>query len=593
MAEHLVSSSSELKTLLEGPNIQGGDTIKLASGAYSGFHLKNISFETPVTITSNSQTDRAVFNGTIDIRSCEGLSFSGFDAIEDNLPSGFNKPLIHVQDSDGITFSDVTVEGYLPTAEDDTAVDAEGAARNQPIIGLGYSLGIRVQNSDNVTIEDCSLSDLRKGVSTVGGHGLVEGLVITGCEFYGLREGINIPRTTNTLIENNYFHDFKVHYATDHGDMIQYFGSATDTNDPGVHGLTITGNLFHQAPTPGASNTQTIYGGMHGRPASDFTITDNLIINGHKNAVVISSVDGFEVSNNLLLSNDTSETENLHLPTIRIDNNASNGTITDNVHIGGVGDANKIYGLELSKPASNNIQIQNNLLLSKQASDADWWGNVLNAIIDTPSDHVETPGNPVDYLDLVNGIIGGDTGGNGGDPNTDPNAPAAMDRAQLDPSTTTLTVQTGTASNDDISSSASVDNLINAQDGDDKLLLRGSDGAIGGNGADTFVLDARNSLDGTYHAAILDLDFAQGDLLELMTEVGNYFTDSADPNNALRILSGGTRARIDSLEDLAELVAAGSITAADSDAGDSVVIALNANDDLTLELVGITTDMFL
>lgn len=110
------------------------------------------------------------------------------------------------------------------------------------------------------------------------------------------------------------------------------------------------------------------------------------------------------------------------------------------------------------------------------------------------------------------------------------------------------------------------DDVILGGDGLDRLNgLGGNNTLIGGADNDVFQFQGPAITPGAT-TEIVDLDFSEGDQIALIRFGDNYFDDTVNPGNSIKLTDNDGTARINSLDDIEEIVNGGRVTIAD-DAG--------------------------
>lgn len=591
----LVRSSSELRGAFASAN--DGDVIKLAPGDYGSTLLRGRDFNTDVTITSADSGNRAVFDNYLEFNDVSGVTLEDVDIDASALAASASASRIQVIRSQDVTLRDISVEGHVPTSSEDSS-----GGRLAPHAGYGYENGMRLRWTDNVTLENVEFSDVRQALSISDDS---NNTTISNVDIHDVREGINLNDANGTVIEDSWFHDFKP-YQGDHPDMIQYWGT-----DSGVQGLTIRDNLLDQSD----GWTQSIFGHFNGRPdyvtGSDFVITGNTIINGQPNAIRIREIDGFKISDNVLLPNDPNY-DYRRLPQITL-LDSKNGEVSGNFLLPRWDGA--IVNLSDDALRASNIDLSDNVSLSTDPGSEVYWASLLDGnrpvapsseededVIEEPA--VEEDGAAPD--DVAEGeepqVDQSPEGGASPDgEDTDPTESDDTPVAEGDETDETVDAEPETveaeSENDQVpTGGAEIDVSqidLAGTSGSDKLRDKSGDTSLAGlDGSDRFLFDYRKDT-GAARDVLADLDFAEGDRLILVGNEGGNFDDSADPENNLMVLYGGSRVHIRSEDDLREAAASGGITLGASDQGDSLIVTLSEAPDRSIELLGISPDGFL
>lgn len=292
-----VSDAKDLKAAFA--RAEDGDRIALAPGSYGSVTLSGRSFATGLILVSADPTRPAVLEA-LQLDKVGGVTVSGIEIRGTALPPTGSGWRILVSGSHDVILAGLRVTGHIPSASEGSSPDAAKLVKTAPIVGYGHDTGLRVADSRNITVEQSEFSDLRIAI----GLSRNEQVRLNRLDIHDVREGIDMHDVRGVLVERSHFHAFKPwkpgNGADDHPDMIQYWAANSRF---GVHDLTIRNNVFQQPEN--LRQTQTIYGSMRRAPAgvtaSNFTITGNLIVNGHINAISLHGVNGVLVADNVLL----------------------------------------------------------------------------------------------------------------------------------------------------------------------------------------------------------------------------------------------------------------------------------------------------
>lgn len=131
------------------------------------------------------------------------------------------------------------------------------------------------------------------------------------------------------------------------------------------------------------------------------------------------------------------------------------------------------------------------------------------------------------------------------------------------------------------------DDVLNGFGGDDLITMRfGDDTATGGTGGDRFILDGRYINNGDAHT-ITDLNFSEGDRIEMRFMDVDTFDNSLDPNNQFTVQANGTKGIFTTTDDLLEMALNGVITGADDGFGGTLLTGTVGGNMFTLTLDGI------
>jgi len=266
MTQVTVENADTLMSALRAAH--GGDVIVLAPGNYGEVVLRNLQFDTPVTIVSSRADDPAVLQRLV-IGSSEGLTFRNLE----------------IQVTPGARGIEVT-KGSNVTLD---RLDVHGSKGDGP---LGDGVGLHIRNSDGVTVSNSEFSELSHGLA----HLDSTHLVISDNRFHDIRiDGVRGGGSSQVEISRNYFTDFH-RQAGDHGDAVQFWTSNTTT---GVRDIVVKDNVFVRGEGDVA---QGIFFGNEAKlPYENITITGNAIIGGMYNGISINTGHNVVISDNLVL----------------------------------------------------------------------------------------------------------------------------------------------------------------------------------------------------------------------------------------------------------------------------------------------------
>ncbi len=276
MATYTVSSLTELKSALSSAS--GGDTIALESGDYGTLNLSGKKYASNVTITSADSSNEATFTK------------------------------VSLSNVANLTFDNVKIEGSV---ED----------------GHGVGTGFRVNSSTNITVQNSEFQDLAKGLQAWHDTNLK----LVGNTFDNISyDGVVIGHSYGVTIDSNEIH-MENGYGDIHRDGIQFYneGSTDPSSD-----VTITNNVI----TSEDSVTHGIYignadgkNGESGEAYTDFVISGNTIATGQMLGIALSTADGVKITDNVVVQNDAVDSsKTVNIPTIRVDDDASNVTVSGN-----------------------------------------------------------------------------------------------------------------------------------------------------------------------------------------------------------------------------------------------------------------------
>lgn len=335
-----VSDAAGLQAALAAAT--GGETIQLAAGNYGSLTLKD--FQVPVTLTGDT-TAPAVLTG-LNLDNVDGLTLDGLTLDYVYQPgTGIWVEFAKIQDSQHITLRNLVIDGDVASG---TGTAADGAATGR---------GLRIFASDDVVLETSEVRSFWKGLSIADSTNVV----LRGNDFHSMRsDTLTLSELDGILIENNKFHDREKGPDTDHPDFIQ---AESRTATTPLSNVTIRGNLFDigdgdPSQTIFLANEAVSKGAGPDLVFRNITVEDNVILNGHTNAIYVGATDGLVVRNNTLLHAGPEGAEEIAtpvaIPAIRISSQATDVTVTGNVTGNLVGPAGQADWL-----VSNNFIVQN------------------------------------------------------------------------------------------------------------------------------------------------------------------------------------------------------------------------------------------
>ncbi len=584
-----VSNMTEFNAALAAAT--GGERIELAPGHYGSVTLNGQRFDTEVTLASADPESPATFE-TLRIRNSAGLRLEEIDVVPQTVRAAPWDPLVWLEISERVTLADMEVAGKIPDATDGAAPTAVGvtASFNDPVIGYGYGLGMRIIDNSELVLDGVEVSGLSTGIVI----SKTDDVRVSNAHIHNMRsDGIQIGNSADVVIEDSLFHSFRSFTAPsnpamfDHADMVQVFAATA----PGaVDGLTMRGNVFLQGE--GGPAHVLLAGLMLHHPAGttapldDVVIHDNIISHTHVHGFSVFDVRGAEIFNNTIMPAPSSPlVYNTTDGAPRIQLYASGAQpdygrqptdvqVYDNrlIDVLGRGPVDITPGLDL---AAQGITVTGNETYDRITGSPDWWAtefpDAVNQIRPTAAslqvgqsdkgvrelapwlvEWLARPG-PISETFLQAGDDGDD-----GD-----------DGEHLVGGAASHTLIGGGGA-DRIEGGAGWDTLHGGA-GDDTLS--------GGAGGDLFALHA--------HAGdrdrILDLDFAENDYIQIVDGFARgYFTNAADPDNSLTLMPRANGAYLIDAGDLRELVAHGTIEAV-AEGPDAVTLAFDLDRDGDLD----------
>ncbi|MCG7522417.1 LamG domain-containing protein [Ruegeria sp. Ofav3-42] len=292
MATINVSNASQLLSALS--SAQGGDTIVLASGNYGSVDLKNLSYNSMVTVKS-ANPDKPAFFSNLDV---DNVSHLRIDSIEvgDSGNGSQASRVVSITNSDNVEFLNSEVHGL----EDNDY--------------FGH-YGIYANGNTDIKISGNYVHDVKNGLVIYPNQGIeisdnyVDYIGSDAFKFIGI---------TDFLIENNTGggHVYPLEGAGWHLDFMQFQG--TGSSD-GV----VRGNVF-LAQTDAAAGSQGIF--MKGGTFNNILIEQNIIATGMFNGIKVDSTGG---SSGIVMRDNTlvNIPDTIHKATTVIGANSSSGNL--------------------------------------------------------------------------------------------------------------------------------------------------------------------------------------------------------------------------------------------------------------------------
>lgn len=371
MTIHLVNDDAELKSAFR--TAQDGDRIELASGGtFAGVSLRDRQFQTALTITSEDPENPAVFSQRLHMQGVANVTVTDIAITRVALPDSGSAGALTLKGTHGVTLEDIRITGHVPTAEEGLDPMDPEATRGSVIAGYGYGMGMRILNSSGTVVSGLEIEDVKTALRVEKS----DTVLLSGLDIHDVREGVNFFSMSDFTITGSHFHDFKPWWNgspkhNDHPDMIQFWGSPG-----GVEDIVITGNVFEQPE----GWTQSIFGQTGGTPDDAPTrgieISDNVIVNGHQNAIYLSRVSDVVIDNNLVLPNSPTFQKATNVPKILL-YGVENARITGNVAPGWFD--GEVFNTEPAKWAALGMTVEGNVGLTSDVTDGGHWGALLDA----------------------------------------------------------------------------------------------------------------------------------------------------------------------------------------------------------------------
>ncbi len=289
----MILTANSAQTLTAALNsAKAGDTILLEAGNYSNVQIKDLMFDGTVTIASKDPGNPATFTGLV-VQGSENLTFQ-------NLHMDFSSPWTvwnaQIVSSKNIELNNLDFRGSL----NGNPADDENA--------------LLIRNSDGVKLTGSEFQEFSHAVSMMGS----KNVRIEGNSFHDLRaDGVMSAGTSNIQIVGNVFTDFYP-VEGDHPDAIQFLTRGTTER---AHDILVSGNLVTRGQ---GDNIQGVFvTDQIGIGYDRVTITDNVIVGGMYNGIMVSQADGLVVDGNVVASYGDQKSW------IRV-NNSTNAQLSDN-----------------------------------------------------------------------------------------------------------------------------------------------------------------------------------------------------------------------------------------------------------------------
>lgn len=260
-----IDSTAALLKALE--TAKGGDVLLLEPGDYGLVRLRDLTFDGQVTIASRNLADLAVLTG-LTLNGCAGLTFR-------DLHLDYSKPwaVWNTQVTDCRSINLLNLH-------------AHGSKNGYPGDDQNAAL---IRNSTGVRVAGSEFYEFAHAVSTMGGGDIS----IDGNSFHDLRsDGVMCAGTSNIRVVGNAFTDF-FPADGDHPDAIQFLTRGTTGK---AHDIVVTGNLIVRGAggiVQGVFITDQILTGYE-----RVTVTDNVVLGGMYNGIMISNVTGAVLASN-------------------------------------------------------------------------------------------------------------------------------------------------------------------------------------------------------------------------------------------------------------------------------------------------------
>ena len=316
-----IGTAAELRAALAaaGP----GTDLRLAPGDYGVVVLAQVHGTSgqPVSLRSADPAHPARLTG-LTLRDAEHVVLEGLF-----LDYGFSQ-------DDGLSARPFQFLASQDIVLRKSVIDGDLAGNGNP---TGF--GLIVTGCDGVRIEDTEIRGFWKGLHVSQSSNVT----VVANNIHSIRsDGLNFVEVRGVRIEGNYIHDFlRAMGSGDHADMIQFWtaGAATPSTD-----IVIRDNILSSGR---GLYTQSIFmrnERVDKRQAGremfyrNILIEENVILNGHRNGIVVGATDGLVIRNNTLVHNPASDGPKnnppLWRPQITVAGGSSNVRIERNVAFG-------------------------------------------------------------------------------------------------------------------------------------------------------------------------------------------------------------------------------------------------------------------
>lgn len=252
---------------------KSGDVITLPPGDYGDVRL-SAKFDGVVTLKGKGATFRSLF-----LDGCVGLTLDG--ASFDWTPTATaldHENAVTVRGGTGVVLSELLLRGRPAIAGDDA--------------GWPIGRGIYVEGASNVTVQRCDVSGFHRGL--VGFKAPKLSILLNDIH-HNRATTIVVTTAPGLIVRGNHLHSSKPkNYggSGDHGDFVAVLGVA---GDPVWQGLIVADNLLDQG------DGDPIMGVMIGQGGGfeDIQITNNVVLGGHTQALLLGKVLSGEVRGNV------------------------------------------------------------------------------------------------------------------------------------------------------------------------------------------------------------------------------------------------------------------------------------------------------
>lgn len=286
------SGPNNYTTINAGAPIKGGDTLKLLDGYYGDISYRNVSFDEPLIIQSDS-VHGSVF-GTVHLMGGANWTFDGIkvDYSQSSEPSPSGGAIVHVETHSwqGLAHNIVIKNSLITNTNDISGFDADDW--NELIIGVKTS-------AENIELNNNEIVNVSFGISASGNHTVATENTIHNFTGDGIRGLGNDSEYAHNVIYNG------IDVSDNHDDCFQSWA----TGGQPVHNVVVANNICladynHPAPTF-LSKFQGI--GLFDGPYENITITDNYVSTSTWEGITIMGVSNSVVIGNVVIDSDTDD----------------------------------------------------------------------------------------------------------------------------------------------------------------------------------------------------------------------------------------------------------------------------------------------
>lgn len=274
MPDIIVKNQSELDAALKAA--RGGETIKLAAGAYTSITVNLKSYTSAVTIQSLDIGNKAVVQSLL-IASSSNVVVKNLDVRQDFKPEQDWMIANRIVNTKNVTLDNVVLSG----------------GTGDVTKSMGF--GLNVRDSSNFTIKNSSIDHYSVGLS--GNN--VDGMVIKDNNFHdNRRDHTNFASMNNLVIDSNIFTDLYP-VGSEHPDSIQFL---TNGQPKGNSNITISNNLIMQGKG-GASQGIFMNDENGNLPYTNINIKNNLVyVNGFFHGINVVNGRNVNIDSNTIIS---------------------------------------------------------------------------------------------------------------------------------------------------------------------------------------------------------------------------------------------------------------------------------------------------